>query len=140
MTVKTQTEINNIIWKACDTFRGVIDPSQYKDYILVMLFVKYLSDLYQDKLAEYESKYQGDAVRVERAMNRERFNLPEKARFDYLYEQRTANNIGQLIDEALALIEDYNKEKLEDVFRNISFNNENTLAELPPKKNNKTSN
>ena len=39
----TQNEINNIVWKACDTFRGVIDPSQYKDYILTMLFVKYVS-------------------------------------------------------------------------------------------------
>ncbi len=38
----TQSEINNIVWKACDTFRGVIDPAQYKDYILTFLFVKYL--------------------------------------------------------------------------------------------------
>ncbi|MEZ4752733.1 MAG: type I restriction-modification system subunit M N-terminal domain-containing protein [Bdellovibrionota bacterium] len=37
-----QAEINAIAWKACDSFRGVVDPSQYKDYILVMLFVKYL--------------------------------------------------------------------------------------------------
>jgi len=27
-----QTDINRIVWKACDTFRGVIDPSQYKNY------------------------------------------------------------------------------------------------------------
>ena len=38
----TQKEINQIIWNACDTFRGVIDPSQYKDYILTMLFIKYV--------------------------------------------------------------------------------------------------
>ena len=42
----TQDEINNILWKACDTFRGTVDPSQYKDYILVMLFVKYISDVH----------------------------------------------------------------------------------------------
>ncbi|MBW1706278.1 MAG: type I restriction-modification system subunit M N-terminal domain-containing protein, partial [Deltaproteobacteria bacterium] len=34
------------VWQACDTFRGVIDPGQYKDYILTMLFVKYLSDIH----------------------------------------------------------------------------------------------
>ena len=33
----TQEDINRTVWKACDTFRGVIDPSQYKDYILTML-------------------------------------------------------------------------------------------------------
>jgi len=49
----TQKEINQIIWKACDTFRGIIDPSQYKDYILTMLFVKYVSDVYKDKYEEY---------------------------------------------------------------------------------------
>ncbi|MFI4874189.1 MAG: type I restriction-modification system subunit M N-terminal domain-containing protein, partial [Blastopirellula sp. JB062] len=37
----SQTEINGILWKACDTFRGTVDPSEYKNYILVMLFVKY---------------------------------------------------------------------------------------------------
>ena len=35
-----QSQINRVVWKACDTFRGVIDPSQYKDYILTMLFLK----------------------------------------------------------------------------------------------------
>ena len=38
----TQSEINAILWQACDTFRGVIDPSEYKNYILVMLFVNYI--------------------------------------------------------------------------------------------------
>ena len=35
----TQQDVNNTAWAACDTFRGVIDPAQYKDYILVMLFL-----------------------------------------------------------------------------------------------------
>jgi type I restriction enzyme M protein len=129
MTVKTQAEINNVIWQACDTFRGVIDPSQYKDYILVMLFLKYVSDLSKEKRAEYEKKYQGNTERIERAMMRERFVLPETARFDYLYEKRTANNIGELIDTALTEIQDRNKAKLGEVFRNISFNNEVSLGE-----------
>src|SRR5690606_18371163 len=38
----TQQDVNNTAWAACDTFRGVIDPAQYKDYILVMLFLKYI--------------------------------------------------------------------------------------------------
>ena len=55
-----QKTINDIVWRACDTFRGTIDPSQYKDYILVMLFVKYLSDLRKETLEEYSKRYGGD--------------------------------------------------------------------------------
>jgi hypothetical protein len=43
-----QKDINNAAWAACDTFRGVVDPAMYKDYILVMLFVKYISDVWKD--------------------------------------------------------------------------------------------
>ncbi|MGK7940807.1 MAG: type I restriction-modification system subunit M [Crocosphaera sp.] len=129
MTIKTQAEINNIIWRACDTFRGVIDPYQYKNHILVMFFLKYVSDLWKDKKAEYETKYKGDSQRIERAMGRERFLLPETASFDFLYDKRTMSNIGELIDEALTQIEDANKAKLEGVFRSIRFNSKTSLRE-----------
>ena len=46
----TRRDIENTLWKACDSFRGKIDSSRYKDYILSMLFVKYLSDYYKEKL------------------------------------------------------------------------------------------
>lgn len=69
----TQEDINRTVWKACDTFRGVIDPSQYKDYILTMLFLKYVSDVYKSKLNEYLIKYNNDKERAERAMRHERF-------------------------------------------------------------------
>lgn len=50
MQKKTSKEtVENIVWKACDTFRGSIDSSLYKDYILSMLFVKYLSDFAKEK-------------------------------------------------------------------------------------------
>jgi len=62
-----QSEINNIVWKACDTFRGVIDPSQYKDYILTMLFVKHVSDLWKNKKDFYAEKYNNDEVRVQKS-------------------------------------------------------------------------
>ena len=82
-----KSEIFNVVWRACDTFRGVIDPAIYKDYILTMLFVKYLSDIRNYKLAEYDKKYGGDKLRMERAMMRERFIVDEDASFDYLYAQ-----------------------------------------------------
>jgi type I restriction enzyme M protein len=125
----SQAEINDIAWRACDTFRGTLDPAQYKDYILVMLFIKYMSDLWKDKREQYENRYQGDAQRVERALARERFVVPPEADFDYLYAKRRESNIGELINIALEKIEDANKAKLENVFRNIDFNSEPHLGQ-----------
>ena len=127
----SQGEINNIVWKACDTFRGAVDPSEYKNYILTMLFVKYLSDLWKDKKREYFERYNGDAERIQRALSRERFVMPENSDFDTLYANRTADNVGELINEALEAIEDLNKAKLENVFRNIDFNSEPALGQTP---------
>lgn len=126
----TQTEINRVVWKACDTFRGVIDPSQYKDYILTMLFVKYISDVSKAKYKEYLQKYQGDQERAARAMRHERFVVPHESSFDFLYENRNEKNIGELINIALANLEEANREKMtsEDgsgIFRNIDFNSSN---------------
>jgi len=126
----TREEINNIVWKACDTFRGIIDPSQYKDYILTMLFIKYVSDVYKDKYAEYLKKYNGDKQRAERAMKHERFIVPANCTFDFLYEHRNDSDIGQKINDALTDLEEANREKLfgqdgSGVFRNIDFNSNN---------------
>lgn len=125
----TQDEINNVVWRACDTFRGAVDPSEYKNYILTMLFIKYLSDLWKDIRKEYEKKYHGDKQRVERALSRERFIVPEGCDFEYLYSRRDVANIGELINIALEKIEDANKTKLENVFRNIDFNSEANLGQ-----------
>jgi len=121
-------EINSIVWKACDTFRNVIDPSQYKDYILTMLFLKYVSDLYEEKQNFYLEKYKGDIERAQRALRVERFNVPENSTFNYLYNNRDQPNVGELINIALDGLEQENRSKLEGVFRNIDFNSESNLG------------
>lgn len=136
--IVTQKDINQMVWKACDTFRGIIDPSQYKDYILTMLFLKYVSDVNKDIYQKHLAKYNGDAERAVRAMKMERFNLPPNSTFDFLYENRNATNNGELIDIALNDLEEANRDKLssEDgagIFRNISFNSSN-LGDAKDKK------
>lgn len=136
----SQSEINGILWKACDTFRGAVDPSEYKNYILVMLFVKYISDVWQDHydalVAEYgDPKSKTARERIERRLKRERFVLPAHCTFPALYEQRNEANIGEIINTALDEIEDSNKEKLEGVFRNIDFNSEASLGQTKERNN-----
>lgn len=126
----SQKDINNTVWKACDTFRGTIDPSQYKDYILTMLFLKYVTDVYNEKKEEYAKKYDGNEERVKRALERERFIVPEESSFYFLYENRSNPKIGEMINHALAELEEANREKLgghdgSNIFRNIDFNSSN---------------
>lgn len=123
-----QQQINNAAWSACDTFRGVIDAGNYKDYILVMLFLKYISDTWKDHVAAYKKQFGEDDLRIRRRLERERFILPEGASFYDLYDNREANNIGEMINIALEKIEDNNRAKLEGVFRNIDFNSEASLG------------
>lgn len=124
----TQEQINGVLWQAADTFRGKIDSSTYKDYILTMLFIKYLSDTYKEHVEEYTERYNGDEQRIKRALSRERFVLDEQSTFDYLYSKRNDSEIGEIINKALERIENENSGKLRGVFRNIDFNSEAILG------------
>lgn len=130
----TKQDIEKVLWSACDSFRGKIDSSRYKDYILSMLFVKYLSDVYAETKENYINQYNGDMRRVKRAMSRERFVMDETSTFTYLYNNRNDAEIGVKINVALAAIENNNSSKLHDVFRAIDFNSTVDFGE-PREKN-----
>ncbi|NLZ35568.1 putative type I restriction enzymeP M protein [Clostridium sp. N3C] len=124
----TQEEVNNTLWRACDTFRGKVDSSIYKDYILVMLFIKYVSDIYKERKADLMVKYNNDEEMVKRQMSYERFAVNEISTFDYIYENRNQANIGEIINRALEQLEEENKAKLRGVFKNVDFNSEAVLG------------
>ena len=111
----TKQNIEKVLWNACDSFRGKIDSSRYKDYILSMLFVKYLSDVYAYTRKKYSEQYNGNEERIARAMSRERFVMDETSTFDYLYKNRNDTAIGEKINIALANIEKNNSAKLHNV-------------------------
>lgn len=129
----TKQNIEKVLWNACDSFRGKIDSSRYKDYILSMLFVKYLTDVFDETKQKYIEQYDGDERRVERAMSRERFVIKETSSFTYLYSKRNDSEIGQKINVALADIEGSNSAKLHNVFRAIDFNSTVDFGEVKEK-------
>jgi type I restriction enzyme M protein len=129
MPKANQSEINDVAWRACDTFRGVVDAENYRNYILVMLFWKYLSDVWRDHRDAYLREYKGDEGRVQRRLARERFQLPAGCDFLSLYSLRNEPDIGERMNVALDGIEEANKAKLEGVFREVDFNSENRLGQ-----------
>ena len=124
----SQQEINDILWRACDSLRGTVDSTEYKEYILTMLFLKYISDVWQDHHDQYNKEYGGDERRIQRKLERERFVLPPESSFYSLFANREAPNLGELINIALEQVELANKTKLANVFRNIDFNSEARLG------------
>ena len=117
-----QDEINKAVWSACDTFRGTVDPSIYKDFILTMLFLKYISDVYQDDYDNLVKQHGDNPELIHAMMAKQRFVLPEGASFWDCYEKRHEAGNGQRIDQALHAIEEANGTKLKNVFQDISFN------------------
>jgi type I restriction enzyme M protein len=93
------------------------------------LFLKYVSDVWQDHYEAVKQEYGDDEERILRRLKRERFVLPPSCTFQALYDQRNAVNLGEVINEALDAVEEANKAKLEGVFRNIDFNSESSLGQ-----------
>lgn len=121
-----QDDINKALWASCDIFRGTISPDTYKEFILPMLFLKYISDVWQDHYDEYQKQYGDEPELIEEMLKNERFVLPPNASFYALYSRRHEASNGERIDQALHAIEEANGTKLKDsgksVFQDISFN------------------
>lgn len=125
-------DIKNTLWKAAGTFRGTIDAANYKDFVLSMLFLKYLDDTYEEYILRLQKKYGTNTMRIERAKRNLPFMLEHSQRFGYLYDNRFDVQIGVKINEALRGIEEGNPE-LRGVFRSIDFNSEAMLGNTKQK-------
>jgi type I restriction enzyme M protein len=123
-----QNQMNAAVWTTCSIFKKGIESSKYKDYVLVVLFLKYISDIWKDHYETYCRQYNDDQERIRRKLSRERFVLPEGTSFYDLYAKRDASNLGSLMNKALDVIEVQNKAKLDGLFRNIDFNSEVNLG------------
>jgi type I restriction enzyme M protein len=126
----TQEELNKTLWAAADSSRSTLAADDYMKYVLPMLFFKYLSDLNKKQRELYKARFGAEEKRIEEKMKLDRFYLPPKSSFDYIYNKIEEDNLGEEINKALHRIEDHNKDKLEGVF-SVDFNSEAVLGKLP---------
>jgi type I restriction enzyme M protein len=110
-----------------------MESNDYKEYVLAMLFVKYLSDFYKEKIQDLKVKYGDNTNRIKKSLKREKFILDDTCTFEFLLKHKETSNIGEIINKALEKIEDDNKEKLEGIFRNVDFNSEIKLGKIKDK-------
>ncbi|WP_405356276.1 N-6 DNA methylase [Ruminococcus sp.] len=130
MAKTTFDDIKRALWDGANTFRDNIDASNYKDYVLSMFFVKYLSDTFDESVMELEKDYSG--IRLERQIKNLPFYLEKEFTFDYLLENQYAPDLGTKISEALTGIESSNG-ILSGIFRGIDFNSESNLGKKEQK-------
>ncbi|MGE5479248.1 MAG: type I restriction-modification system subunit M [Chloroflexota bacterium] len=106
----TEEPIEKQLWKTADTLRKNIDAAEYKHIVLGLIFLKYISDAFEElyaKLNSDENAYADPEDRDEyKAENV--FFVPQKARWTYLQDNAKLPNIGKLTDEAMEAIESEN--------------------------------
>lgn len=123
----TQDDLNKLLWAAADSARGVVDAGVFKDYVLALLFYKYMSDMHRVERAKLVERYGDDRERIEMRLKNARFVMPTGASFYDVYAQQSADNIGEILNVALQQIEDANDEKLHDIFT-VDFNSQAILG------------
>ena len=108
MAIK-KNELYSSLWASCDKLRGGMDASQYKDYILTLLFVKYVTDKFKDvKYAD--------------------INVPDGGSFDDLVKLKGDKNIGEEMDKVISKLAEAENNNLVGVITNARFNDESKLG------------
>jgi type I restriction enzyme M protein len=102
-----KTELYSSLCKSCDELRGGMDASQYKDYILVLLFVKYVSDKYSN--TPFSS-----------------FKVPEGGSFRDMTTAKNQDDIGDKVNKIIERLAEANN--LKGVITITEFNNEEKLG------------
>jgi type I restriction enzyme M protein len=94
-------------WRMADALRGSMDAAEYKHVVLGLIFLKYISDAFEEKHAQLEAeRAQGaDPEDPDEYRAQNIFWVPPEARWSHLKAQARQTTIGQLVDDAMAGIE-----------------------------------
>ena len=93
-------------WRMADALRGSMDAAEYKHVVLGLIFLKYISDAFEERHAEVLTEFGKDAAEDRDEYIAENiFWVPPEARWQYLKNQTRQPNIGRLVDDAMVAIE-----------------------------------
>ena len=101
-------KLENQLWSAADKMRGAVSVSDYKFIVLGLIFLKYISDSFEDKYKELVAEGEGLEEERDCYIAENIFYVPKTARWEYLVEHSKDTNIGEIIDDALTAIEKEN--------------------------------
>lgn len=103
-----ETELKKLedrLWSAADKMRGAVSVSDYKFIVLGLIFLKYISDSFEERYKELVEEGYGLEEEKDSYTEKNIFYVPKNARWSYLEEHSKDDNIGEIIDDALTLIE-----------------------------------
>jgi len=110
----TMADLREVLWKAADKLRGSMDAAQYKDFVLGLVFLKYVSDSFAERRAEIREELLADKVpdsRIQQFLDDEDeytregvFWVPVGARWNQLAASAKSAGIGELLDNAMDAI------------------------------------
>lgn len=121
----TVDQLERYLWSAADILRGSIDSSDYKGFIFGLLFLKRLSDVFEEEAEKLIAAGESEKV----AWNDEdqhQFFVPMRARWSEL--QKVSTGIGEALNKACAALEEKN-ESLEGLLAQIDYNDERRLGD-----------
>lgn len=98
-------KLEDRLWSAADKMRGAVSVSDYKFIVLGLIFLKYISDSFEERYKELVEEGYGLEEEKDSYTEKNIFYVPKNARWSYLEEHSKDDNIGEIIDDALTLIE-----------------------------------
>ena len=95
----------NNLWDMADKLRGNIEASEYKHVVLGLIFLKYISDAFEERYNELVAEGDGFEEDIDDYAEENVFFVPKEARWEYIKSNAKQPTIGQVIDEAMLAIE-----------------------------------